>query len=65
LLVDLENHGGDQMHELAAESDFRCGRRVRRANMSSRPMNTEAAFNPGPHAVTLEKSASRNSSATV
>ena len=65
LLVDLENHGGDQMYELTAERNLRHRRLRRRRDMGTGPVITKAAFHPAPHTLALKQSTSRNSSRAV
>jgi hypothetical protein len=54
LLVDFENHGGDQLNQITAERNTCPGRFMgRRTKMHRWSADAEASFDPALHAITL------------
>jgi hypothetical protein len=53
LLVDFENHGGDQLNQITAGREIRRGQFMRRTGRHSWWRDAEAGFDPALHALTL------------
>jgi hypothetical protein len=53
LLVNFQDHCGDQLNEITAGRDIRRGQLMRRADWHRWSRDAEAGFNPALHAVTL------------
>jgi hypothetical protein len=51
--MDFQNHGGDQLNQIAAVSNTCPGRLTRRTNMHRWSGDAEASFNPALHAIAL------------
>jgi hypothetical protein len=53
LLVNFEDHGGDQLNQITAGRDIRRGQLMRWTNRHRWSRDAEAGFDPTLHTVTL------------